>query len=127
LPVTAHPRESRQVSWGLGRPPPSGAAAVDCSRAPGRETGTPAEPMGGGYWLGDRRLVMLRGTQEEAAGHELAHAWWDSQREAQRDALMGLLRELGARPPAAYPRIAELAAVYCHGIKTQKDPTSPTG
>src|SRR3989440_10442830 len=83
--------------------------------------------MGGVYCFDNRRRVMLRGTQEEAAVHELAHAWWDSQREAQRDALMDLLRELGAQPPAAYPRIAELATVYFHGITTQKDPSSPTG
>ncbi|MBV9579728.1 MAG: hypothetical protein JO057_14155, partial [Chloroflexi bacterium] len=39
------------------------------------EIGTLEEPMGGGYWFGDRNLVLLRGSQDEAAVHELAHAW----------------------------------------------------
>ncbi|TME43794.1 MAG: hypothetical protein E6I75_01090 [Chloroflexi bacterium] len=123
----AHPDDARQWFEGLWRRQPFEAEAVDYFRSLRLEIGTLDEPMGGGYWFADRRLVMLRGTQEEAAVNELAHAWWDSQREAQRDALMDLLRELGARPPAEYPRIAELATVYCHGIKTQKDPSSPTG
>src|SRR5205814_1586172 len=86
-------------------------------------------PMGGGYWFGDRRLVMVRGTQDEAAVHELAHAWWEQHRTAQRNALMSVLQALGAEPSAAgqYARIGELAQVYCNGIKTQKDPSSPTG
>ena len=83
--------------------------------------------MGGGYWFGDRGLVMVRGTQDEAAVHELAHAWWERQRAVHRDALMDLLRELGNQPSADFPRIAELANVYCHGIRTQSDPSSPTG
>src|SRR3981081_3967931 len=91
------------------------------------EMGTRAEPMGGGYGFGDRELVMLRGTQDEAAVHELAHAWWERQRGQHRDALMHLLRELGNAHSSAFPRIAELANVYCHGIRTQKDNTSPTG
>ena len=109
----AHPDDARQWFEGLWRRQPFEAEAVDYFRSLRLEIGTLDEPMGGGYWFGDRRLVMLRGTQEEAAVHELAHAWWDSQREAQRD--------------AGFPRIAELANVYCHGIKTQKDPSSPTG
>ena len=91
------------------------------------EVGTLDEPMGGGYWFGDRGLVMVRGTQDEAAVHELAHAFWERERVAQRDALMDVLRELGTRPPAGYPRVAELASVYCNGIKSQEDPSSPTG
>ena len=30
-------------------------------------------------------------------------------------------------PPPGFPRIAELAGVYCHGITNQRDPISPTG
>jgi hypothetical protein len=40
---------------------------------------------------------------------------------------MDLLRQLGHQPPKDFPRIAELASAYCNGIKTQKDPSSPTG
>lgn len=91
------------------------------------EVGTLDEPMGGGYWFADRKLVMLRGNQEEAALHELAHAFWERQRTRQRDQLMATLKELGTEPPRGYPRVAELARVYCHGIKSQVDATSPTG
>jgi hypothetical protein len=91
------------------------------------EIGTLAEPMGGGYWFGDRGLVMLRGNQEEAAVHELAHAWWERRREREGKALLGTLRDLGSACPSGYGRIAELAGVYCHGIPTQPDASSPTG
>ena len=47
--------------------------------------------------------------------------------DSERDALMTVLRELGDHPPAGFPRIAELANVYCHGIKSQRDDSSPTG
>lgn len=36
------------------------------------------EPVGGGGWYGpDRRRIVLEGIQDEAAVHELAHAWAD--------------------------------------------------
>jgi hypothetical protein len=92
-----------------------------------REMGTTREPLGGGFWFGDRGLVLLRGAQDEAAIHELAHAWWERRREQHRDALMDQLRALGASCPGEYGTIAELAHVYCHGIPTQVDPSSPTG
>jgi hypothetical protein len=91
------------------------------------EMGTVTEELGGGFWFGDRGLVLLRGAQDEAAVHELAHAWWESRREIQRDALMRLLKQLGERPPRSCARISELASVYCQGIPSQQDETSPTG
>jgi hypothetical protein len=111
----------------LWRRQPFDAQAIAYFRTLRLEVGSLDEPLGGGYWFGDRQLVMVRGTQDEAAVHELAHAWWEHQRATRRDALMALLRELGTRPPVGYQRIAELANVYCHGIRTQKDDTSPTG
>ena len=123
----AHPDDARQWFEGLWQRQPFEPAAVDYFRTLRLEVGTLDEPMGGGYWFGDRNLVMLRGTQDEAAVHELAHSWWERRRSTERDALMRVLRELGDRPPADYPRIAELADVYCHGIKAQRDENSPTG
>jgi hypothetical protein len=101
--------------------------AIEYFRGLRLEIGTLDQPMGGGYWISDRALVILRGNQDEAAVHELAHAWWEPRRSRQRDALMNVLRHLGNAPPPEYPRIAELARVYCHGIPTQVDPNSPTG
>jgi hypothetical protein len=111
----------------LWRRQPFEADAIAYFRTLRLEVGSLDEPLGGGYWFGDRSLVMVRGTQDEAAVHELAHAWWERQRAGHRDALMALLRELGDHPSVGFPRIAELAGVYCHGIKTQADPNSPTG
>jgi hypothetical protein len=102
--------------------------AVAYFRTLRREIGTLDEPMGGGYWFGDRDLVLLRGTQDEAAVHELAHAWWERSRVDRRDDLMKVLSDLGRGGTGlGFARIAELASGYCHGIKTQKDPSSPTG
>ena len=123
----AHPDDVREWFEGLWQRQRFETSAVEYFRTLRLEMGTLDEPMGGGYWFADRRLVMLRGTQDEAAVHELAHAWWERQRASRRDDLMQLLRELGMQPPAEYPRVAELAHVYCHGIKTQADPSSPTG
>lgn len=123
----ADPDDARRWFEELWQRQPFEAEAVAYFRTLRLEIGTLDEPMGGGYWFGDRQLVMLRGIQDEAALHELAHAWWERRRSTQRDALMDVLRELGTHPPAGFPRAAELASVYCHGIKTQRDDTSPTG
>lgn len=123
----AHPDDALAWFEGLFARQPFAPEAVEYFRSLRLEVGTLDEPMGGGYWFGDRGLVMVRGTQDEAAMHELAHAWWERRRDRERDALMAVLRELGSQPLADFPRIAELAGVYCRGIKSQKDPSSPTG
>ncbi len=123
----AHREDARRWFEALFEREPFSGEAVAYFTGLRLEVGTLDEPMGGGYWFGDRGLVMLRGTQEEAAVHELAHAWWERRRGTERDALMEVLRALGSHCPAEYPRIAELANVYCNGIKTQVDPNSPTG
>ena len=123
----ADPDDARRWFEGLFARQRFDAEAVEYFRTLRLEVGTLDEPMGGGYWFGDRGLVMVRGTQDEAAVHELAHAWWERQRTTHRDDLMRLLSDLGKNPPKDYARIGELARVYCEGIKTQKDPSSPTG
>ncbi len=40
----------------------------------------PDSTRGGGYWHPDKQLVELFTAQEEAAIHEIAHAWWDPRR-----------------------------------------------
>jgi len=122
----AAPEAVRTWFEGLWRRQPFAPEAIDYFRTLRLEMGTVDEPLGGGFWFGDRGLVLLRGAQDEAAVHELAHAWWESRRAPRRDALMEVLRQLGA-DDAGYARIGELARVYCHGIATQVDPSSPTG
>jgi hypothetical protein len=123
----AHPDDARHWFEQLWLRQPFTPQAVAYFRTLRLEVGTLDEPMGGGYWFGDRKLVMVRGTQDEAALHELAHAWWEQHRGRRRDDLMGVLRVLGQTPSPDYARIAELAHVYCNGIPSQKDPSSPTG
>jgi hypothetical protein len=123
----AHPDDARAWFEELFARQPFAPEAIDYFRTLRLEVGTLDEPMGGGYWFGDRGLVMLRGAQDEAAVHELAHAWWERRRERERDDLMAVLRQLGAEAPRGYARIAELAKVYCEGIKSQHDASSPTG
>jgi hypothetical protein len=123
----AHPEDVREWFEAFWAGRPFASAAVSYFRTLRLEIGTLDEEMGGGYWFGDRGLVMLRGNQHEAAIHELAHAWWERQRPHRRDDLMAVLEALGSDCPTGYSRIAELAGVYCHGIKTQHDPDSPTG
>ena len=123
----AHPDDVRAWFEGLWQRFPFAPSAVQYFRTLRLEIGTLDEPMGGGYWFADRRLVMVRGIQDEAAVHELSHAWWEQHRSVHRDSLMHVLERLGQAPVPHYDRISELARVYCKGIPTQKDDSSPTG
>ncbi len=93
------------------------------------EAGDLSAEWGGGFWWGDQRLVQVRGAQDEAAIHELAHAYWHDAREdgtAARD-LMDAVVQLSREPDPQYARAQGLAYHYVHGIPTQPDETSPTG
>lgn len=89
----------------------------------------PYSTRGGGYWHPDRRHVELFTAQEEAAIHELAHAWWHERRLQGTNAaeLMVACVKLSEETDPRYARAAELARHYVYGIKTQRDPSSPTG
>ena len=84
---------------------------------------------GGGYWWPDRKLVDLFTAQEEAAIHELAHAWWHERRLQGRKAaeLMVAVVRLTEEADPRYARPRELANQYVYGIQNQPDPNSPTG
>jgi hypothetical protein len=84
---------------------------------------------GGGYWWPDRKLVDLFTVQEEAAIHELAHAWWHERRLQGRNAaeLMVAVVKLTEEPDGRYARARELANQYVYGIQSQPDTNSPTG
>lgn len=89
----------------------------------------PRSTSGGGYWWPDRRLVELFTAQEEAAIHELAHAWWHERRLEGANAaeLMAAVVHLSEETDPRYQRAAELAKQYVYGIPSQRDTNSPTG
>jgi hypothetical protein len=93
------------------------------------EAGDLSAEWGGGFWWGDQRLVQVRGAQDEAAIHELAHAYWHDAREEGNAAreLMDAVVRLAKEPDPRYARAQGLAHHYVHGIPTQPDETSPTG
>jgi hypothetical protein len=93
------------------------------------EVGDLSREWGGGFWWGDRNLVQVRGSQDEAALHELAHAFWHDRRQqgdTARRFMDAVVRLADERDPR-YVRAATLAGHYVHGIPTQTDPNSPTG
>ena len=93
------------------------------------EAGDLSAAWGGGFWWGDQRLVQIRGAQDEAALHELAHAFWHDARERDSNArgLMDAVVRLAAERDPRYRQAQRLAHDYVHGIPTQPDPSSPTG
>jgi hypothetical protein len=93
------------------------------------EAGDLSQEWGGGLWWGDLRMVQVRGCQDEAAIHELAHAYWHDAREVGTTArdLMDAVVRLSAETDPRYARAQMLAHHYVHGIPTQPDPNSPTG
>jgi hypothetical protein len=77
----------------------------------------PRSTTGGGFWHPDKRLVELFTAQEEAAIHEIAHAWWEELRrneEVRRRFLVAVLRLSEEKDPR-YRAAASLAYVYEHG------------
>jgi len=93
------------------------------------EAGDLSDAWGGGFWWGDRGLVQVRGAQDEAAVHELAHAFWHEARERDDNAraIMDAVVRLSEETDPQYERAATLGRHYVHGIPTQPDPDSPTG
>ncbi len=104
-------------------------AAIAYFRTLRLEAGDLSGAHGGGFWWGDQRLVQVRGAQDEAAIHELAHAFWHDARERGSNAreLMNAVVRLADEPDPRYRDAQRLAHDYVHGIPTQPDPSSPTG
>src|SRR5687768_1440512 len=78
------------------------------------EAGDLSAEWGGGFWWGDRRLVQVRGCQDEAAIHELAHAYWHEAREAGSTAreLMDAVVKLSRETDPRFARAQKLAYDY---------------
>ncbi|HYU18772.1 MAG TPA: hypothetical protein VEQ11_08750 [Chloroflexota bacterium] len=93
------------------------------------EAGDLSAEWGGGFWWAEQRLVQVRGAQDEAAVHELAHAFWHDARERgsnARDLIEAVVR-LSEESDPRYGQAQRLAYDYVHGIPSQPDPSSPTG
>lgn len=93
------------------------------------EAGDLSREWGGGFWWGEQRLVQVRGAQDEAALHELAHAFWHDARERDDNAraLMDAVVRLAEEADPRFAHAQRLAHDYVYGIPTQPDPSSPTG
>ncbi len=89
----------------------------------------PRSKSGGGYWWPERKLVDLFTAQEEAAIHEVAHAWWHPRRLEGRNAAEMIVAtvKLSEEPDPRYERARTIANYYVYGIPSQKDTGSPTG
>ncbi len=77
----------------------------------------PNSTRGGGLWWPDKKLVELETAQEEAAIHELAHAWWQERREdpAVRNTFSAMVKRLSEETDPRFRQAQELAYVYEHG------------
>lgn len=75
--------------------------------------------VGGGYWSPSNREVRLFTAQEEAAVHELAHAWWHERRHGHEDEMIEATVRLSAEKDPRYAGAAKLAFDYVHGIPEQ--------
>ncbi len=77
---------------------------------------------GGGFWIPDQNKVFLYTAQDEAAIHELAHAWWHYRRAGQEDAMIEATIRLSEETDPRYRRMQQLAYGYIHGIPEQHWP-----
>ena len=84
---------------------------------------------GGGAWWPGRKLVELLTVQEEAAIHELAHAWWQERRLIGTTAaeLMVACVKLSEETDPRYRRATELATTTYTVCGIRRDENSPTG
>ena len=92
---------------------PFTAAARDLLRTVPLEVRNLREPVGGGGWYGpDGRRIVLEGIQDEAAVHELAHAWAD---------LAGFYRERAPDGPP-WPTLHRPFRAAVHAAAHETDP-----
>jgi hypothetical protein len=75
--------------------------------------------QGGGYWQPAGREVRLFTAQDEAAVHELAHAWWHDRRHPVKDEMIDATVRLSEERDPRYGDAAKLAYGYVHGIPEQ--------
>jgi len=75
----------------------------------------PTSTSGGGYWLPEQRLVRLLTAQDEAAVHELAHAWWHEYRHGRASALIEAVSRAAHEADSRYARVQKLASGYVYG------------
>lgn len=77
---------------------------------------------GGGYWQPAANEVRLFTAQDEAAVHELSHAWWHYRREPLKDKMIEATVRLSGEKDPRYAGTAHLAHGYVFGIPEQNWP-----
>ena len=75
----------------------------------------PLSRNGGGFWIPAEGLVRLLTAQDEAAVHELAHAWWHYRRQGNERRLIEAVVRAANEPERPYARVQGLAHGYVHG------------
>jgi len=65
------------------------------------------------------REVRLFTAQDEAAVHELAHAWWHDRRHGREDEMIEATARLSVEEARQYAVMANLARGYMHGLPEQ--------
>ncbi|MBI2595398.1 hypothetical protein HYW46_01525 [Candidatus Daviesbacteria bacterium] len=101
--------------------------AVAYFRTLNMEAGDLSRNLGGGYWYADKKLVQIHGAQDEAAIHELSHAFWEPRRNKSAKDLMAAVVGLSKDTDPCYHVPSYLAKLYINGDPNQQDPNSPTG
>jgi len=69
----------------------------------------------GGGWDEARRVIELGAPQLEVAIHECAHAYWGTQRDERKDALIEAVMRLAEEADPQYELAAHLADIYING------------
>src|SRR5689334_22210959 len=77
---------------------------------------------GGGYWQPATREVRLFTGQDEAAVHELAHAWWHDRRHPVKDQMIEATVRLSEERDPRYSQRAKWPKDYGPGIPGQNGP-----
>ena len=81
-----------------------------------------ASTTGGGYWQPSGNEVRLFTAQDEAAVHELSHAWWHYRRQPVKDKMIDATIRLSDEHDPRYRDTQKLAYGYVHGIPEQNWP-----
>jgi hypothetical protein len=78
--------------------------------------------QGGGYWQPEGKEVRLFTAQDEAAVHELAHAWWHDRRHPVKDQMIDATVRLSEESDPRYSDAAKLAYATFTAFRSRTGP-----